>query len=125
MNGTRNVLSSVVKFKNQVKRTILTSSLAAVRGLGDTPKDGKMFTEDDWNQTSTLESGVRTWIRIFKKFIIKSHYHTLFLQLQPYMLSKKLAEKEAWQIAEKEGLDLVVINPGFVIGTFFPPLLPI
>lgn len=62
MKGTRNVLSSVVKFKSQVKRTIMTSSFVAIRGIGDTPKNGKLFTEEDWNQSSSVERDVRTWI---------------------------------------------------------------
>lgn len=39
--------------------------------------------------------------------------------MQPYAYSKVLAEKEAWEIAKRENIDLVTINPSFIIG---PPL---
>ncbi|CAN1339238.1 Phenylacetaldehyde reductase [Linum perenne] len=35
-----------------------------------------------------------------------------------YMLSKTLAEEAAWKFAKESGIDLVTINPGFVIGPF-------
>jgi len=44
------------------------------------------------------------------------------LDYQPYSLSKTLAEKRAWEIAEGQTKwDLVTINPSFVMG---PPLNP-
>ncbi|KAE8665640.1 WD-40 repeat family protein / notchless protein, putative isoform 1 [Hibiscus syriacus] len=39
-----------------------------------------------------------------------------------YMLSKTLAEEAAWRFAKDNRIDLVVLNPGFVIG---PPLQPV
>ncbi len=36
--------------------------------------------------------------------------------LDAYTRSKYLAEKKAWEVAKETGLDLVVINPGFVSG---------
>ena len=33
-----------------------------------------------------------------------------------YMLSKTLAEDAAWKFAKENGIDLVTINPGWVIG---------
>jgi nucleoside-diphosphate-sugar epimerase len=38
-----------------------------------------------------------------------------------YNVSKTLAEKSAWEFAEKEGLQLVVLNPGTTLGPFFTP----
>lgn len=35
----------------------------------------------------------------------------------PSRCSKTLAEKAAWEFSAKEGLDVVCVNPGFVIGT--------
>lgn len=61
LKGTSNVLQTVVKFKDQVKRVVLTSSVAAVVGTvgNPEPKNGVAFTEEDWNTTSTILNDVR------------------------------------------------------------------
>lgn len=59
VNGTRNVLESVVKHKPHVKRVILTSSVAAIRGVGSVAVNGKIFTEEDWNSVATIDKFVR------------------------------------------------------------------
>ncbi|KZZ84082.1 SDR family oxidoreductase [Bacillus sp. SJS] len=89
--GTRNVLGSVNKF-DSVRRVILTSSAVAIFG-DNADMDGKpAFTERDWNTTSSV-----------------TH--------QPYSYSKTIAEKEAWELAEKQDRwDLITINPTFVLG---------
>ena len=40
-----------------------------------------------------------------------------------YQISKTLAEKAAWKFAEENGLDVVVINPGSVLGYSLQPAL--
>lgn len=40
-----------------------------------------------------------------------------------YPLSKTLAEKAAWEFAKEKGLDVVVVNPGTVMGPVIPPTL--
>lgn len=93
VKGTTNLMDSVVKHKNGIKRVVLTSSVAAVRSTKSPapPKNGELYTCADWNESSTLES-------------------------EPYPLSKVLAEKAAWDIAKREGISLVTINPVFVVG---------
>lgn len=99
LKGTEAVMNAAGKAK--VSRVVVTSSCAAV-GPPQTwmakPEDAdkeKVFTEEDWNTTSSLEAG-------------------------PYRYSKVLAEKKAFEIAkEVEGLDVVSICPSFVLG---PPL---
>ncbi|HBH24114.1 MAG TPA: diaminohydroxyphosphoribosylaminopyrimidine deaminase [Cytophagales bacterium] len=91
--GTRNVLEAANRNKS-TKRVVLTSSVVAI--FGDPAdikgKDRDYFTESDWNTTSNLKH-------------------------QPYSFSKTLAEQEAWKMQEKQSQwDLVVINPGFVMG---------
>lgn len=34
-----------------------------------------------------------------------------------------LAEKAAWKFAKENGLDIVVVNPGMVVGPILPPAL--
>ena len=38
-----------------------------------------------------------------------------------YAYSKTMAEKEAWKMAKESGLDLVVVNPSFVVGPLLAP----
>ncbi|KAK4486712.1 hypothetical protein RD792_006772 [Penstemon davidsonii] len=40
-----------------------------------------------------------------------------------YPLSKTLAEKAAWKFAKEKGLDIVVVNPGTVMGPIIPPAI--
>jgi len=86
--GTRNVLEEVNRTES-VERVVLTSSCAAIYGdnadLQKTPNG--IFTEDIWNTSSSLDHS-------------------------PYSYSKMLAEKEAWEINEKQNRwDLVTVNP--------------
>jgi len=92
VEGTRNALGSVNR-TTSVKRVVLTSSVVSIYGdAADLPAGREVFTEDDWNTTSSLDH-------------------------QPYPYSKVLAERAAWEMAEaQDRWDLVVINPGFVIG---------
>ena len=38
-------------------------------------------------------------------------------------MSKTLAEKAAWEFAKEKGLDVVVVNPGTVMGPVISPKL--
>lgn len=93
VQGTNNVLETANEIES-VKRIVLTSSVVAIYGdaVEARNKPDSTFTEKDWNTTSSV-----------------SH--------QPYSLSKTLAEKEAWRLAnEQDRWQLNVINPGFVMG---------
>jgi len=94
LKGTLNVLQACGK-SGSVKKVVLTSSVAAVF---DEPISGHVYTEKDWNETSSLKRN-------------------------PYFYSKTLAERSAWDYIEKENpaFELVVVNPGVVIG---PSLVP-
>jgi len=94
--GTANVLNTASE-TSSVKRVVVTSSCAAIYSdaIDCASAPGGMLTEDVWNTKSTLD-------------------------YQPYSLSKTLAEKKAWEIAESQSQwDLITINPSFVMG---PPL---
>jgi nucleoside-diphosphate-sugar epimerase len=79
-----------------VKRVVLTSSFAAV-GYGHPPSD-RPFTEQDWTDPNGPDVG-------------------------PYVKSKTLAERAAWDFIAREGgaLELSVVNP---VGVFGPVLGP-
>ena len=57
--------------------------------------------------------------KCFSLYIFK---HVGFYQLW-YMLSKTLAEEAAWKFAKENGIDMVTINPGWVIGPLLQPTL--
>ena len=71
--------------------------LAAVKGNAGPapPRNGKLYTEEDWNETSSVACG------------------------EGYWESKTLAEKLAWSLAKEHELDLVTVLPNFIMG---PPL---
>jgi dihydroflavonol-4-reductase len=78
-----------------VKRVVLTSSFAAI-GYGYPAGRTRPFTEEDWTNTGSLS-------------------------VAPYIKSKALAERAAWDFAEREGggTELAVVNP---VGIFGPVL---
>jgi nucleoside-diphosphate-sugar epimerase len=79
-----------------VKRVVLTSSFAAI-GYGHAPQAAP-FTEEDWTDPSGAD-------------------------VTPYVKSKTLAERAAWDFIVREGggLELSVVNP---VGVFGPALGP-
>ncbi len=79
-----------------VRRVVLTSSFAAI-GYGHKPRDTP-FDESDWSDLSGDD-------------------------VRPYVKSKALAERAAWDFIGREGgpLELAVINP---VGVFGPVLGP-
>jgi len=92
LKGTENVLFAADQTES-VKRIVLTSSVASIFSDGIDLQDTvyKIFTEKQWNVTSSPS-------------------------YQPYHYSKMVAEKRAWEIARNSGWDMVVVNPGFVMG---------
>jgi len=93
LQGTLNVLRAAAKAN--VRRVVLTSSMAAI---SDEPHATKVFTENDWNERSTLDRN-------------------------PYYLSKVKAEKAAWNFVKSTSpsFDMVVINPYLVLGPSLGP----
>ncbi len=96
VEGTLRVLRAAAK-SSTVKRVVVTSSVAAVAyGHGDT--GGRTLTEEDWSVPEKCEA---------------------------YQKSKTLAERAAWDFIAKQpagrGLELAVINPGFVAGPLSGP----
>ena len=73
-----------------VKRVILTSSTVAVAN-GPDPEGGRPRDERDWSTDDHPGANA-------------------------YVQSKTRAERAAWTEAKQAGLDLTVVNPGFVLG---------
>ena len=96
VEGTLNVLKACSEDGN-VKRVVLTSSIAAVSN-GLNGENGKEYTETDWSNEANCGA---------------------------YEKSKLKAERAAWDYVEKleEGkkFELAVINPAVVIGPFAYP----
>ena len=102
IDGTLRVLRAAAA-EQSVKRVILTSSVAATSAGHDKTdkleatehaRHDKVWTEDDWSRAEGCEA---------------------------YAKSKTLAEQAAWKFIKEEqpagrNLELVVINPAFVIG---------
>jgi dihydroflavonol-4-reductase len=89
-DGTLRVLRAA--FEADARRVVVTSSSAAVRNVG-APVSSRPLTELDW-----ADPGNR--------------------KLTPYAKSKTIAERAAWEYADKAGVTdrLAVVNPGAIIG---------
>ncbi|GJX28959.1 cinnamoyl-CoA reductase 1-like protein isoform X2 [Tanacetum coccineum] len=99
VKGTLNVLKSAAKVPS-LKRVILTSSTAAVACGAKIPVFGDVVDET-WFSDLVICEQKKMW----------------------YPLSKTLAEDAAVKFAKENGLDLVSIHPGYVIGPMLQPTL--
>nr|CAB3497687.1 unnamed protein product [Digitaria exilis] len=98
VEGTLNVLRAA-KEAGGVRRVVVTSSISAIVPSPGWPA-GEVRDERCWTDIDYCEkNGV--W----------------------YPASKTLAEKAAWKFAEENGLDVVVVNPGTVLGPMIPPTI--
>lgn len=53
-------------------------------------------------------------------YLIINTGYSIWFQLW-YAYAKTIAEQEAWKEAEESGIDLVVVNPSFVVGPLLAP----
>ncbi|KAF8874581.1 D-lactaldehyde dehydrogenase [Gymnopilus junonius] len=103
IKGTLGILKSALKFGTNVKRIVITSSVAAI--YGTPPKPEHVFDETSWGDES-----VKIVEEIGKDApgVVK------------YRASKTLAEKAAWEFFNQHKSevqwDLVTLHPPFVIG---------
>ena len=95
IQGGRNVLQA--SLSAGVKRVILVSSCGVYASMGkDTPaEDGEQFTSDSWRHRANR-----------------------------YMVSKALAEQDAWAYAREQGLNLTAVRPSAVYGAFDSNFMP-
>ncbi|PSR84936.1 Tetraketide alpha-pyrone reductase [Actinidia chinensis var. chinensis] len=96
IKGTLNVLGSCTK-ASSVKRVVLTSSCSSIR------------YRDDAQHVSPLNESHWSDLEYCKRYNLW------------YAYAKTIAEKEAWKIAEESEIDLVVVNPSFVVGPLLAP----
>ncbi|PWY71792.1 NAD(P)-binding protein [Aspergillus sclerotioniger CBS 115572] len=95
---TENVLESVNKCQT-VQRVVLTSFIAAMYGdcIEIASRKDSTLSESCWNETSSTTNNL-------------------------YRYSKVIAEREAWKMQQVQNRwDLVVINPGLVLGPSLSP----
>ena len=92
VRGTEDVVKTMAKFPTC--KLVLTSSMAAVRGAGQTPQNGKYYTYEDWNTLSKLGAN---WG-------------------QSYQWSKAESERRAWLLSNEMNVPMVSICPSFVFG---------
>nr|CAB3497709.1 unnamed protein product [Digitaria exilis] len=98
VEGTLNVLRAAME-AGGVRRVVLTSSNSAIIPSPGWPagevRDERCWTDIDYCEKNGL------W----------------------YSVSKTLAEKAAWKFAEEKVVDVVVVNPGTVLGPITPPTI--
>ncbi|KAJ0837602.1 putative cinnamyl-alcohol dehydrogenase [Helianthus annuus] len=99
VKGTLNVLKSAAKVQS-LKKVVLTSSMAVVVS-GKRLLESGVMVDETWFTDPLVCEQKKLW----------------------YRLSKTLAEDTAVKFAKEKGLELVVINPGYVIGPFLQPTL--
>ncbi|KZT38290.1 NAD(P)-binding protein [Sistotremastrum suecicum HHB10207 ss-3] len=102
VNGTVGILKSIVKYGSDVKRVVVTSSIASIMVPVTEPT---IWNENDWNT--------------FAPKIVEEKGKDA-TPGQKYQASKVLAEKAAWKFYEDHkatsSWDLVVICPPFIFG---------
>ncbi|KAM0755609.1 NAD-P-binding protein [Meredithblackwellia eburnea MCA 4105] len=100
VQGTREALLAA-KNTPSVKRVVVTSSMAAnLDLLAPNNGVGINYTEESWNPATYEQAAASDNVAFV------------------YCASKKLAEKEAWSIAEGASFDLTVLNPPLITGGF-------
>lgn len=92
--GTEDVVRAISTVDNKKCRLVLTSSMAAVRGTGQEPLNGKYYTHKDWNTVSELGSN---WGG-------------------SYQWSKAESERRAWDLARHLNVPMTSLCPSFVFG---------
>uniref|UniRef100_A0A6N2L502 NAD-dependent epimerase/dehydratase domain-containing protein n=1 Tax=Salix viminalis TaxID=40686 RepID=A0A6N2L502_SALVM len=85
--------------ENGVRRVVVTSSISSIMPSPNWPAD-VIKNEDCWTDVEYCKQN-SLW----------------------YPLSKTLAEKAAWEFSKEKGLDVVVVNPGTVMGPVISPVL--
>ena len=103
VEGAKAVVAAVKRCG--ARRLVMTSSTFAITNwmsMNAKPKNGSLFTEEDWNEETSDE-------------LVRNAEN----KFDAYGAGKPLSEKAAWAKAEELGVDVVMIHPGIVFG---PPV---
>ncbi|KAL4364226.1 hypothetical protein GQ457_04G033000 [Hibiscus cannabinus] len=120
IKGTLNVLKSCAKVPS-IKRVVMTASIASVLYNGK-PLTPDVVVDETWFSDSRFD--ILAWPYALSKCAESiGNVKVLVLLNLWYMLSKTLAEEAAWRFAKDNRIDLVVLNPGYVIGPLLQPAL--
>ncbi|KAM4072871.1 hypothetical protein ACB094_11G172400 [Castanea mollissima] len=120
VKGTLNVLRSCAKVPS-IKRVIVTSSMASVM-YNKKPLTPDVVIDETWFSDPVACEELKFDIS-FASDKERFPFNSFGFSQQWYMLAKTLAEEAAWTSAKENGIDLVTINPGFVIGPLIQPTL--
>jgi len=124
VKGTVNVLTAAKEAG--VRRVVVTSSITAIvpspNWPGDVPKKEECWTDVEFCKEKAVRKGFHFLNFVFV-FVMCWGVKCLCVQQLWYPLSKTLAEKAAWDLAKESELDVVVVNPGMVLGPVIAPRL--
>ncbi|XP_061980650.1 cinnamoyl-CoA reductase 1-like [Populus nigra] len=95
VNGTKNVIMAAAEAK--VRRVVFTSSIGTVY-MDPNRSPDVVVDESCWSDLEFCKN-TKNW----------------------YCYGKTVAEQDAWDVAKKNGVDLVVVNPVLVLGPLLPP----
>ena len=96
--GTENALRAIKIHGSQIKKVVVTSSYAAIMDLNTERNPEVTNTEASWNPGTAKDAQQNP--------------------IAGYLISKKLAEKAAWDFVENEhpNFTLTTVNPAYVFG---------
>ncbi|PNT52687.1 hypothetical protein POPTR_001G046400v4 [Populus trichocarpa] len=95
VNGTKNVIMAAAEA--QVRRVVFTSSIGTVY-MDPNRSPDVVVDESCWSDLEFCKN-TKNW----------------------YCYGKTVAEQDAWDVAKKNGVDLVVVNPVLVLGPLLQP----
>ncbi|XP_011034539.1 PREDICTED: cinnamoyl-CoA reductase 2-like isoform X1 [Populus euphratica] len=95
VNGTKNVIMAAAEAK--VRRVVFTSSIGTVY-MDPNRSPDVVVDESCWSDLEFCKN-TKNW----------------------YCYGKTVAEQDAWDVARKKGVDLVVVNPVLVLGPLLQP----
>ncbi|RLV96628.1 putative NADPH-dependent methylglyoxal reductase GRP2 [Spathaspora sp. JA1] len=98
VNGTKNALSAIAKYGENITRVVITSSYAAVATASKDIDPNVVMNEQSWNEI--------TWEGATKDVV------------SGYRASKTFAEKAAWDFVKETNPKFILstVNPAFVFG---------